>query len=102
VPDSAVRDEMIVVSRAGNVVGGRMLARSGKVGHLTTTGRRSRQSPSVCACFAGRPGERLVIGAGGANRGWAANFGANPSCSFAILGEERRYRATLLQLVAEG
>ena len=88
---------MNVFSRAWNAVGGRMLARSGKVGRLTTTGRTSGQSRTAYVGFAGRPGERLVIGAGGAGRGWAANLGANPSCSFAILGEEQRYRATPLE-----
>ena len=39
---------MNVFSRAWNAVGGRMLARAGKVGHLTTTGRKSGQSRSAC------------------------------------------------------
>ncbi len=73
-----------------------MLARTGKVGRLTTTGRTSGQARSAYVGFAGQPGERLVIGAGGSGRGWAANLRANPSCSYAILGEERRYRATPL------
>ena len=38
---------MNVFSRAWNAVGGRMLAHTGKVGRLTTTGRTSGQSRSA-------------------------------------------------------
>lgn len=87
---------MNVFSRAWNSVGGRLLARTGKVGRLTTTGCKSGQSRTAYVGFAGQPGERLVIGSGGAGRGWAANLRANPSCVLSILGVERRYRATPL------
>jgi len=88
---------MNIFGRAWNAVGGRMLARTGRVGRLGTTGRRSGQPRTAYVGFAERSDGSVVIGAGGAGRGWAANLTGNPSCSFAIRGDERRYRATLLE-----
>jgi deazaflavin-dependent oxidoreductase (nitroreductase family) len=88
---------MNVFGRAWNAVGGPLLARTGRVGRLTTTGRRSGQKRTAHVGFARREDGRVVIGAGGTGRAWVANLAADPSCSFAIRGEERAYRANRLE-----
>jgi deazaflavin-dependent oxidoreductase (nitroreductase family) len=73
-----------------------MLARTGRVGRLTTTGRRTGQRRTAYVGFARRPDESVIIGSGGTGRGWVANLVANPACSFSIRGEERAYAAVRL------
>jgi deazaflavin-dependent oxidoreductase (nitroreductase family) len=60
----------------------KVLYRMGRVGRLTTTGRRSGQPRSTHVGFITRADGTLLIGAGPARRQWADNLRANPRCSF--------------------
>jgi deazaflavin-dependent oxidoreductase (nitroreductase family) len=82
--------------RVWNAVGGRILARSGRVGYIETIGRRTGRTRSTPIGFARRADGALLVMAGGEGRGWSANLAANPSCTFRIRGECRPYRATEL------
>ena len=86
-----------VLTRAFNSIGGSLMARSGRVGILGTTGAKTGLSRKAPIGFVMRADETILLGSGSpVNRGWTANLKANPSCTFAIKGEERRYLAHLV------
>ena len=86
------------LTRAFNSIGGTLMAKSGRIGILGTTGARTGKPRKAPLGFVARPDGTLLIGSGSPeNRGWTVNLKANPSCTFAIKGMERRYLATLVQ-----
>jgi deazaflavin-dependent oxidoreductase (nitroreductase family) len=83
-----------VLTRSFNAMGGRILARSGRVGLLGTTGARTGLARTAPIGFIARADGTLLIGSGRPeNRGWVVNLKADPACTFAIKGLTRRYRA---------
>jgi deazaflavin-dependent oxidoreductase (nitroreductase family) len=84
-----------------NSIGGRLMARSGRVGILTSTGAKTGLRRTAPLGFVSRPDGTLLIGSGSKeNRGWTANLKAHPGCTFSIKGVERRYRARLVEETA--
>jgi len=88
---------MNVVGRTFNAIGGRLMARSGRVGILASTGRRSGRRRTAPLGFVRRPDGTVLVAAGSPGPAWAANLQAQPACTFTIRGRERRYRARLLE-----
>jgi deazaflavin-dependent oxidoreductase (nitroreductase family) len=88
---------MNVFGRAFNTLGGRLMARSGRVGILASTGRRTGRRRTAPLGFVARPDGTVLVVAGSPGPAWAGNLLAQPSCTFAIRGRERRYRARLLE-----
>jgi F420H(2)-dependent quinone reductase len=88
---------MNVLSRTFNAIGGQLMARSGRVGILATTGRRTGRRRTAPLGFVARPDGTVLVAAGSPGPAWAANLLAQPSCTFATRGRERRYRARLLE-----
>ncbi len=85
------------LARAFNSLGGRLMARTGRVGILGTTGAKTGLRRTAPIGYVARDDGTVLIGAGSrANRGWTANLRANPSATFSIKGVERRYRARLV------
>jgi deazaflavin-dependent oxidoreductase (nitroreductase family) len=85
------------LTRAFNSIGGSLMARSGRVGILTSTGAKTGLRRQAPLGFVQRPDGTVLIGSGSKeNRGWTANLKANPGCTFSIKGDERRYRAALV------
>jgi len=85
------------VTRAFNSIGGSLMARSGRVGILGTTGAKTGLARKAPIGFVMRADGTILLGSGSpVNRGWTANLKANPSCTFAIKGQERRYQAHLV------
>lgn len=84
------------LARAFNAVGGRLMVRSGKIGILVTTGRKSGLPRSAPLGFLRREDGSIVIAAGGVHRGWTANLQATPFATFRIKDVSRQYRARLL------
>jgi deazaflavin-dependent oxidoreductase (nitroreductase family) len=73
------------------------MARSGRVGILTTTGARSGKPRSVPLGYVVRADGTIIVGAGGTEpRAWVANVRAQPGVRFRIRREERAYRARAL------
>jgi deazaflavin-dependent oxidoreductase (nitroreductase family) len=86
------------LARTFNALGGRLMARSGRIGILGTTGAKTGLRRTAPVGYAVRPDGNLLIGAGSrANRGWTANLRANPAATFSTRGVERPYRARLVQ-----
>ena len=84
-------------SRFFNSVGGSLMARSGRVGILGTTGAKTGKPRRAPIGFVARPDGSILIGSGSpTNRGWTANLKANPACTFEIKGTTRGYRARLV------
>jgi deazaflavin-dependent oxidoreductase (nitroreductase family) len=81
------------IARAGNTLGGRLMALTGWVGELGTTGARTGQPRRAPVGYVARADGSLLIGSERGNRGWAANLRANPAATFTVKGAERRYRA---------
>ena len=82
------------ITRTFNSIGGSLMARSGRVGILGTTGAKTGKPRSAPLGFVARPDRTVVVGSGRPeNRGWVVNLKANPACTFKIKGTERRYRA---------
>jgi deazaflavin-dependent oxidoreductase (nitroreductase family) len=85
------------LTRTFNSIGGQLMARSGRVGILTSTGARTGQKRTAPLGFVLRDDGTVLIGSGSkVNRGWTANLKANPVCAFKIKGDEHRYRAYLV------
>ncbi len=85
------------LTRAFNALGGSLMARSGRVGILGTTGAKTGQPRRAPVGFVARPDGSILIGAGSrASRGWTANLKANPAATFSVKGVEHRYRAGLV------
>ena len=85
------------LARLFSSLGGSLMARSGRVGILGTTGARTGVARRAPLGFVARPDGTVLIGSGRPdNHGWVVNLKANPSCTFAIHGTERHYRARLL------
>jgi deazaflavin-dependent oxidoreductase (nitroreductase family) len=85
------------LATAFNSIGGRLMARSGRIGILTSTGAKTGLRRQAPLGFVLRPDGTVLIGSGSKeNRGWTVNLKANPSCSFKIKKDERRYRAHLV------
>lgn len=85
------------LARTFNAIGGRLMARTGRIGILATTGARTGLRRTAPIGFVPRPDGTILIGAGStSNRGWTANLRANPACTFAIRGTTRSYRARLV------
>lgn len=85
------------LARTFNAIGGSLMARSGRIGILGTTGAKTGKRRTAPLGFAARLDGTLLIGSGNReNRGWAVNLRANPSATFSTKGVERRYRARLV------
>jgi deazaflavin-dependent oxidoreductase (nitroreductase family) len=85
------------IARAFNAIGGSLMARSGRVGIIGTTGAKTGKPRTTPIGFVRRADGRLLVGNGSPQpRGWTANLKANPACSLRIRGEVRLYRARLL------
>jgi deazaflavin-dependent oxidoreductase (nitroreductase family) len=85
------------LTRAFNAIGGSLMARSGRVGILGTTGAKTGLPRTAPIGFVARPDGTLLIGSGSSiNRGWTANLKANPAATFSVKGVQRRYRARLV------
>jgi deazaflavin-dependent oxidoreductase (nitroreductase family) len=85
------------LTRTFNAVGGSLMARSGRVGILGTTGAKTGLPRTAPIGFVSRADGTLLIGSGSpVNRGWTVNLKANPSATFSVKGSERRYRARLV------
>ena len=84
------------LKRAFNAVGGRLMARSGRVAILGTTGARTGRHREVPVEFVARPDGSILVGAGGKGRGWAANLRADPACTVSIKGRGSTRVAELL------
>ncbi len=84
------------LARLWNLIGGRLLFRVGRVGRLTTRGRRTHRPRVAYVGFASLDRGRYVIGAGGPGRSWAANLRADPICTFETRHAGGTFRARLL------
>jgi deazaflavin-dependent oxidoreductase (nitroreductase family) len=85
------------LTRAFNAVGGSLMARSGRVGILGTTGAKTGLARRAPIGFVMRADRTILLGSGSpVNRGWTVNLKANPSCTFAIKGHELPYQARLV------
>jgi deazaflavin-dependent oxidoreductase (nitroreductase family) len=85
------------LTRTFNSIGGSLMARSGRIGILGTTGAKTGQARKAPLGFVERADGSILIGSGSpVNRGWSVNLKANPTCTYAIKGAERRYRARLV------
>jgi deazaflavin-dependent oxidoreductase (nitroreductase family) len=85
------------LGRLFNQIGGSLMARSGRVGVLGTTGARTGLARRAPVGFVARPDGTILIGAGSPRgRGWTANLVARPAATFSIKGVERPYRAHLV------
>jgi deazaflavin-dependent oxidoreductase (nitroreductase family) len=85
------------ITRAFNAIGGSLMARSGRIGILGTTGARTGKPRRAPLGYVARADGTVLIGSGRPeNRGWVVNLRANSACTFSIKGEERPYRARLL------
>lgn len=85
-----------VVARLWNRIGGPILLRQGRVGRLTTIGRRTGRPRLAYVGIVPLDGGRYLIGAGGPGRSWAANLRANPTCTLETRDGSGRFRARLL------
>ena len=88
---------MNLLGRTFNSIGGRLMARSGRVGILATTGRRTGRRRTAPLGYVARPDGTVLVAAGSPGPAWAGNLLAQSSCTFSIRGRERRYRARLLE-----
>jgi deazaflavin-dependent oxidoreductase (nitroreductase family) len=85
------------LTRAFNSIGGSLMARSGRVGILGTTGAKTGAARRAPIGFVLRADGTILLGSGSpTNRGWTVNLKANPSCTFEIKGHALRYRARLV------
>ncbi len=88
---------MNLLTRTFNSIGGSLMARSGRVGILGTTGAKTGLRRTAPIGYVARDDGTLLIGSGSrTNRGWTANLKANPAATFSVKGVERRYRARLV------
>jgi deazaflavin-dependent oxidoreductase (nitroreductase family) len=85
------------LTRAFNSIGGSLMARSGRVGILGTTGAKTGLARRAPTGVGARAGGASPPGSGSPlNPRWTGDLKANPSCTFAIKGQERRYQARLV------
>ena len=85
------------LSRAFNSIGGRILARTGRVAMLGTTGAKTGLPRRAPVGFVTRDDGTILIGAGSpTGRGWTANLRANPAATLTVKGTTRRCRARLV------
>lgn len=84
------------VARACNALAGRLMALTGWVGELGTTGARTGQPRRAPVGYVARADGSLLVGAERGNRGWAANLRSNPAATFTVKGVARCYRARLV------
>ncbi|HYO41713.1 MAG TPA: nitroreductase family deazaflavin-dependent oxidoreductase [Candidatus Limnocylindrales bacterium] len=86
------------IARAFNAIGGSLMARSGRVGILATTGAKTGKPRSAPLGYVARADGTVLVGSGRLeNRGWVVNLKANPACTYKIKGTEKRYRARPLE-----
>lgn len=85
------------LARTFNAIGGSLMARTGRVGILGSTGAKTGLPRRAPIGFVARPDGSILIGSGSpTNRGWTVNVKANASCTFTTKGTMRRYRARLV------
>jgi deazaflavin-dependent oxidoreductase (nitroreductase family) len=85
------------ITRAFNALGGSLMAMSGRVGILGSTGAKTGKPRSAPLGFVAHADGTVLVGSGRPeNRGWVVNLKANPVCTFKIKGKEKRYRARTL------
>jgi len=84
------------LARLWNRIGGELLVRLGRVGRLTTTGRRTGQPRLAYVGSVRLADGRYLIGAGGPGRSWVANLRAHPTCRFETRDGGGTFRARLL------
>ncbi len=85
------------LTRTFNALGGTLMARSGRIGILGSTGARTGLPRQAPLGFVARPDGTILIGSGSpVNRGWTANLKADPAVTFSIKGVERRYLGGLV------
>ena len=85
------------LQRVFNSIGGSLMARSGRIGILGTTGAKTGLARRAPVGFVARPDGTILIGAGGVEpRGWTANLKAHPAATLSVKGVERPYRARLV------
>lgn len=86
------------IARAFNSVGGSLMAMTGRVGILGTTGAKTGKPRRAPLGYVAREDGTIVVGSGRLeNRGWVVNLKANPACTFTIKGTEKRYRGRPLE-----
>jgi len=84
------------ITRTFNAIGGKLMARSGRIAILGTTGAKSGKRREAPVGILRRPDGGIVIAAGGEGRGWPANLRAHPTCTLDIKGTRSTYVASLL------
>ncbi len=85
------------VARGFNAIGGRILARTGRVALLGTIGAKTGLPRRTPVGFLTRDDGSILIGAGSTTpRGWTANLRANPAATLTSKGATRRCRARLV------
>lgn len=87
---------MSSIARRFNAIGGKLMARSGRIAILGTTGAKSGKRREAPVGILRRPDGALVIAAGGDGRGWPANLRAHRTCTLDIKGTREAYVASLL------
>lgn len=86
-----------VFTRTFNSIGGSLMAKSGRIGILGSTGAKTGKPRSAPLGFVARADGTVLIGSGSLeNRGWTHNLRVKPACSFSIKGDRRAYRARLV------
>jgi deazaflavin-dependent oxidoreductase (nitroreductase family) len=88
---------MSSITRAFNAFGGKLMARSGRVAILGTTGAKSGKRREAPVGILRRPDGSIVVAAGGDGRAWPANLRADPRCTLDIKGTRETYIAALLE-----
>jgi deazaflavin-dependent oxidoreductase (nitroreductase family) len=88
---------MSSIARRFNAIGGKLMARSGRIAILGTTGAKSGKRREAPVGILRRPDGAIVIAAGGDGRGWPANLRAHPTCTLDIKGTREAYVASLLE-----
>jgi len=88
---------MSSITRRFNAIGGKLMARSGRVAILGTTGAKSGRRREAPVGILRRSDGTIVIVAGGEGRSWPANLRANPGCTLDIQGKRGSYVASLLE-----
>lgn len=85
------------LARTLKAIGGSLMARSGRIGILGTTGARTGKARSAPLGYVALADGSVLIGSGSLeNRGWTVNLKADPACTFSVKGERRAYRARLV------
>ena len=84
-------------TRTFNSIGGSLMAKSGRIGILGSTGAKTGKPRSAPLGFVARADGTMLIGSGSLeNRGWTHNLRANPACTFTLKGDRQAYRARLV------